>query len=576
MTFICGWAHFLQMLYCIHSFMPICFCLLFWSRVSLGLKGGRTESDDTVLGNLWPPSKAFDVFPAVLSSRGSESRNSSNWNSNESSTGTSSGSGTGSISENRPWKEDPSFAFSPPQLPVPPLPLWPPTLIAVGSSELIADDGRALATALQAHRDQSQQQQRQQQHEQSKQEQQQKPASRLDTDSSTSQRANNGGGGNIGVDSDDSYENTRAAAARAAAGAVDTEEVEDVQDVYLECSGGIHDWPLLPMFEPVAGDAQRGLDEIANFLAKSVRRSSMSDYPQQGKSTMPIASSRTLDSKTVVSGAGPGAAGAAGVAEKKGGEGEEGEEHKEEDDADWIAVEKDEDDGGEDEEEVAVVEIDGNDVDDEEEQEWLRRGKWLAFYEGTYAPHLAATALNHQQNDIQAAQGAAASTTQDVVPPAVALLPWRSKAPSSHLVAFVECLEQLQEHSLAGSDTSIVGSIGSSSSGSGTGSILRGIISGSSRSKGKRSNKSSSEDDDSDSVVAVCDGLTVPRAVLNRINLRSVLEAGCGTGENVVYLARRRNTSACSALETAVVVSDSTCTHNAFSFLFGYFLFFPD
>ena len=53
---------------------------------------------------------------------------------------------------------------------------------------------------------------------------------------------------------------------------------------------------------------------------------------------------------------------------------------------------------------------------DEEQREWLRRGKWLGFYDGSFAPHLPA--------------GSATTNTADA-------LPWRSGVASTPLVEFI-------------------------------------------------------------------------------------------------------------------------------------------
>jgi hypothetical protein len=291
------------------------------------------------------------------------------------------------------------------------LPPWPPTLVAVGSSELLAGDGQAFAAALKAHRRQQGQPE----------------------------------------------QDSEATCADA------------VADVFLECPGGAHDWPLLPLLDPTPGDASTGLDQIATFLARAVQRPLVAPSPSvEGHRGKPPSSAAPPAAAS-----GAAAAAAAGTAA--------GEEE------DWVAVEAEEGD------------------QDPAEAEWLRRGKWVAFYEGTYAPHLPASA--------------AASAAATVA--AVAALPWRSHAPSSHLVAFVGCLDRLQRHAPEGGSLEPV-EVGAAS-------------------------------------VRACDGLIVPRAALLRVNLRTVLEAGCGTGENACFLALRNRNCRCGGsrladLGTAVVV----------------------
>lgn len=53
--------------------------------------------------------------------------------------------------------------------------------------------------------------------------------------------------------------------------------------------------------------------------------------------------------------------------------------------------------------------------------EWLRREKWVGFYEGSYAPHL-------KSDGTDAAEGTEPSEK----------LPWRSHAPASQLLAFLD------------------------------------------------------------------------------------------------------------------------------------------
>ena len=56
------------------------------------------------------------------------------------------------------------------------------------------------------------------------------------------------------------------------------------------------------------------------------------------------------------------------------------------------------------------------------EREWLLRGKWCGFYDGSFAPHLASLGVKPGSLDSQSAMAA---------------LPWRSGKPSSQLVEYL-------------------------------------------------------------------------------------------------------------------------------------------